>query len=136
MEALGSWGACSVDRAMEGDLDMVPTALAAVNAKIDPVWKLDGVNLLPLLRGKTDTLDRDALYWRVGNKIEGIHSYAIRQGDWKLVKPDRESEVFLYNLSDDRGERTDLSSNFPERKTNLQKTWAKWSESMPNSVNR
>jgi arylsulfatase A len=117
-------------------LDMVPTALAAANAKIDPVWKLDGVNLLPLLRGKTDTLDRDALYWRVGNKIEGIHSYAIRQGDWKLVKPDRESEVFLYNLSDDRGERTDLSSNFPERKTNLQKTWAKWSESMPNSVNR
>jgi len=120
-------------------LDMVPTALAAAGAESNPARTLDGINLLPLMQGQTDKMDRDALYWRVGNKKAGIQSYAVRQGDWKLVKPVRDSdasEVMLYNLAADRGEQSDLSSKFPEKKQALKMTWDKWSDSMPKSVNR
>lgn len=120
-------------------LDMVPTALAAAGANIDPAWKLDGINLLPLMESRVDKIDRASLYWRVGNRKAGIQSYAIRQGDWKLVKPVRETdegEVFLYNLAEDRGELTDLSDKYPEKRELLQRVWDKWSASMPQPVNR
>ena len=35
-------------------LDILPTALAAAGGKVDPAWKLDGVDLLPYLTGKND----------------------------------------------------------------------------------
>ena len=46
-------------------LDVLPTALAAARVEASPEWKLDGVNLLPLLEGSTETLNRE-LFWRFG----------------------------------------------------------------------
>src|SRR5262249_14440577 len=61
-------------------LDLLPTALAAVGGDIKADWKLDGVNLLPYLEGKNAGRPHDTLYWRFGPQ------WAIRQGDWKLVQ--------------------------------------------------
>ena len=36
-------------------IDILPTALAAAGATVDPAWKLDGVNLLPFLDGYAKT---------------------------------------------------------------------------------
>jgi arylsulfatase A-like enzyme len=60
-------------------LDMLPTALAAANVSVPADAKLDGVNLLPYLTGKTNELPQRNLFWRYGEQN------AIRQGDWKLV---------------------------------------------------
>jgi arylsulfatase A-like enzyme len=114
-------------------LDILPTALAAVGAPASADWKLDGVNLLPLLTGTSKDAPHDALYWRFGQQI------AIRKGDWKLVKaPDDGTPLpaqggkastegaALYNLAKDIGESTDLASQEPEKVKELAAAWDAW----------
>ena len=105
-------------------LDVLPTALAAASAKIKPEWGLDGVNLLPLLEGKVEHLDREALYWRFGVQ------YAVRQGDWKLVKAGKDLPPMLCNLAKDPGEQTDLTAQEPDKAKALQALWDKWNATM------
>lgn len=105
-------------------LDVMPTALAAAGVEIKPEWQLDGMNLLPLLAGQAETVDRDALYWRFGVQ------FAVRQGDWKLVKAAKDVQPMLVNLSTDPGEKTDLSSEQPEREKALLALWQKWNAQM------
>lgn len=83
-------------------------------------WKLDGINILPLLEGKTNTLTRDTLYWRFGVQ------YAVRQGDWKLVKAGLHQPVQLFNLKTDRNEQNDLAKSQPEKVKALQMDWDAW----------
>ncbi|MBB5035345.1 sulfatase-like hydrolase/transferase [Prosthecobacter vanneervenii] len=71
-------------------LDILPTALAAAGATTS--IPLDGVNLLPLLEGKTDKLAPRELYFRFGVQ------QAVRQGDWKLVKAGKDMQPMLVNL--------------------------------------
>lgn len=106
-------------------LDVMPTALAAAGVEIKPEWRLDGVNLLPLLEGKTESLARPALYWRFGVQ------YAVRQGDWKLVKASKEMEPMLVNLAEDRGEQKDLSTSHPDKRKALAALWDRWNAQMP-----
>lgn len=111
-------------------LDIVPTVLAAAGITIDPAWKLDGVDLVPYLKGERQGAPHEALYWRFGDQM------AIRQGDWKLVRydpvvDDQTGAVLgprLYNLANDVGETTDLSAKEPERAAALQRAWDAWNE--------
>ena len=101
-------------------LDVVTTAIAAGGGTADPAWKLDGANLLPLLEGKSDAAPHDALYWRFGIQ------YAVRQGDWKLVKPHINDAPHLFNLVADIGEKNDFAAQEPERVKQLQALWDSW----------
>jgi arylsulfatase A-like enzyme len=104
-------------------LDFFPTACAL--ADIKPAPELEGVNLLPYLRGETKGAPHTALAWRFGPQK------AIRQGDWKLVDArdfDAKSQSGwqLFNLSKDIGEKNDLSAEFPEKRMELAKLWEEW----------
>ena len=105
-------------------LDVLPTALAASGAGVRPEKELDGVNLLPLLEGKTATLSREALYWRFGVQ------FAVRRGDWKLVKPSAASRPMLFNLAADPGEEKDLAASDPARANQLLALWEAWNANM------
>jgi len=105
-------------------LDVLPTALAAAGVDVKAEWQLDGVNILPLLQRQTDKLPRDTLYWRFGAQ------FAVRQGDWKLVKAAKDMEPMLVNLATDRGEQHDLSAEHPQKKAELQKLWDAWNATM------
>ena len=98
-------------------LDMAPTALAAAGIKAEDA-KFDGVNLLPFLKGDSGT-PHDVLYWRYGAQ------YAIRKGDWKLMKGP-EGTTLLYNLADDIGEKNDLYAKNPEKVKELSDIYEKW----------
>ena len=101
-------------------LDILPTALAVAGVEVKPEWKLDGVNLLPLLEGKSDKPVHEALFWRFGPQ------FAVRSGDMKLLKPSLNAEPRLVNLKDDLGEKTDLASDQPEKVKELTALWEKW----------
>ncbi len=101
-------------------LDLAATALAAAGIDAKPAWKLDGVNLLPLLAGKADRLDREAIYWRFGPQ------FAIRQGNWKLVKPGLADEPMLFDLGTDVSESKNLAAQEPERVKSLTTLWNEW----------
>ena len=64
-------------------LDLLPTILAAAGVKIESGPQLDGVNLLPFVKGQSAGTPHVALYWRLGDQS------AVRRGDWKLVRYDR-----------------------------------------------
>lgn len=102
-------------------LDVLPTSLAAIGAKADPAWKLDGVNLLPFLTGENKGRPHEALYWRFGEQ------WAIRKGDWKLVASRIDgSEPRLFNLAEDIGEAKDLSAAHPDKVRELKAAWDAW----------
>jgi arylsulfatase A-like enzyme len=115
-------------------LDFLPTALAAagVEAKVD--WKLDGVNLLPYLKGTLTSVPHEVLYWRLGQQM------AIRQGNWKLVKyatefagEDESSAISpprLYDLSNDIGETNDLANAQPDKAKELSSRWEQWNKTL------
>ena len=114
-------------------LDIVPTALAAAGVQAKPDWKLDGVNLLPYLKGDKTEPPHEALYWRFGGQI------AIRKGDWKLVKAPglaagasalegqaRTEGAELYNLAKDIGEKNNVAATEPEKFKEVAVDWNKW----------
>ena len=105
-------------------LDLLATALAAAGGGVRPERELDGRNMLPLLEGQTTTLNRDALYWRFGVQ------YAVRQGEWKLVKPSAAAQPMLFNVVSDPGESNNRAAAEPERGKNLQALWDKWNAGM------
>ena len=105
-------------------LDVLPTLLAAANAKPAGSTTLDGVNLLPLLEGKAP-LTREALFWRFGIQ------YAVRSGNWKLVKASLNESPRLINLAADPAEANDLAPQFPDKAKQLQALWDAW-----NAANR
>ena len=102
-------------------LDLLPTALAATGAAIDPAWKLDGVDLRPYLTGVRTEAPHKTLYWRFGDQ------WAIRHGDWKLLVANEGSgKPELYDLANDIGESTDLAAKQPDRVKELQALWDTW----------
>ena len=104
-------------------LDVIPTALAAAGAKPLPNYDLDGVNLLPFLKGEKTNDPHDVLFWRWRKE------QAVRVGDWKLVtSQDKKSghpKWALIDLSSDIKERNDLTAKHPEIAKDLQEKWAR-----------
>lgn len=111
-------------------LDILPTALAAAGVKVQPEWKLDGVNLLPYWSGQKKEPPHKALFWKFifpSNKPDINSRWAIRKGDWKLVENGwARTPVALYNLKDDPAEQHNLIDKLPERARELRVDWEKW----------
>lgn len=104
-------------------LDILPTACAAAGAEAGA--DLDGVNLLPYLRGKQATPPHEALFWRFGPQK------AVRKGRWKLVDwrdfvAKKQSGWQLYDLADDIGETRDLAAAQPQLVAQLSAAWDAW----------
>ncbi len=97
-------------------LDVAATAIAL--AGLPKEETLDGVNLLPYLRGQTDAQPHETLYWR------WISQSAVREGRWKyLCGGDRE---YLFDLKVDPEEKHDRLAEHPEIATLLREKLAAW----------
>lgn len=96
--------------------DFYPTLLDLCGLPAKPKQHLDGVSLVPLLKGGKQ-LDRAALYWHYPHYSNqgGIPGGAIRMGEWKLIERYEDGRAHLYNLKDDISEQNDLAESEPER---------------------
>ncbi|MEM6551124.1 MAG: sulfatase-like hydrolase/transferase [Planctomycetota bacterium] len=106
-------------------MDLYPTFAAAAGVPIPETTELDGVNLLPYLRGEVEGDPHDVLYWSIRNRG------AVRKGDWKLLV---ERKPTLYNLSEDIGETTDLSDQHPELAKELMQKFQAFLEMQPSKL--
>ena len=101
-------------------LDILPTALAAAGIQVPEGTALDGVSLLSLLRGETSSAPHESLFWRFGDQ------WAVRQGDWKLVRPPDAAAPQLYNLAADVAEVNDLAAESGDKVEQLKAAYDAW----------
>lgn len=121
-------------------VDVYPTLCEMVGAELPGGQALDGVSLVPLLKGeKVDWANRP-LYWHFPAYLQ---SYAvtdeqrdilfrsrpcsiIRMGDWKLHQYFESGDVELYNLKRDIGEKRNLAKRNPEKAKSLLSQLEAW----------
>ncbi|MEE2947187.1 MAG: sulfatase-like hydrolase/transferase [Verrucomicrobiota bacterium] len=112
-------------------LDIFATAITA--AKVPPAvrvgHKLDGVDLLPYLKGKIKAAPHEILFWRQDRRA------ALRMGDWKLLRNPRRgknSEWQLYNVASDIAEKNNLAAANKAKREELLSAWRELNSEMAN----
>ena len=121
----------SVNNNLISGIDILPTIAEIAGAPL-PEKKIDGVNILPLLKNEKAAPPRKSFYYYYrNNNLE-----AVQDGNWKLVFPHKgrtyvgfepgkdgqpgranensEVEAGLYDLRRDPGERYDVMKFYPE----------------------
>ncbi|MGS2738261.1 sulfatase-like hydrolase/transferase [Sinomicrobium sp. M5D2P17] len=113
----GFEGGRTVDQVM-GYIDVLPTLKEIAGIRTKPEKTLDGVNMLPVLTGKKQRMERD-FYLGYG---------AIVNTKWKLVKKNsrnpsmRVNENMLFNMQEDPGETTNIKEKHSGIFERLKKT--------------
>jgi len=91
--------------------DLIATVADILSTKLPNNAGEDSFSLLPLLKGG----DKPVREHAVSCASNGVPS--LRRGPWKLIlarDPKTKTEVQLYNLEDDLGEKTNLAADKPE----------------------
>ena len=97
-----------------GHIDITPTLAAAGGASLAEGVEIDGVDLLPQAQGVADApLPHETLFWQSG------YYKAVRKGDWKLQVSEKPAKTWLYDLSTDPTEQTNLAESRPDKAAEL-----------------
>lgn len=102
-------------------LEFVPTLLAAAGSQGPEGVKMDGFNMLPILRGEAKSPRQEMFWQRRGDK-------AARFENWKWLESAKGNG--LYDLSTDLGEQHDLTAEKPEVAKMMRERFAKWRAEM------
>ncbi|WP_343328550.1 sulfatase family protein [Polaribacter staleyi] len=103
--------------------DIFPTILKAANITSKKQKLLEGVNLLPFVKEeKAHEVLHKTIFWRYSDG-EG---YAVRKGDYKLIKELVRNELFLFNIKKDPYEHDNLREIFPQKVKELQAEYEQW----------
>lgn len=106
--------------------DLYPTLMEAAGLDTPAGQQIDGVSILPLLRG--EPFQRGPIYWHYphyGNQ-GGTPAAAVRDGHLKLIRFFEDDATVLFDLNVDVGETTDLSGQHPaeaQRLSGLLDAW-------------
>jgi arylsulfatase A-like enzyme len=106
--------------------DFFPTLLELAGLPLRPEQHVDGMSLVPLLKG--DSLVRGPIFWHYphyGNQ-GGAPGGAVRDGDWKLIEWYEDSTPELFNLRDDLEEKHNVAAANPAKVKELQAKLGAW----------
>ncbi len=133
-------------------VDLYPTFCEMTGTTLPAGQPVDGVSLVPLLKGKVNSLETRPLFWhfpaylQAGRGAERRESRdplfrtrpcsIIRLGDWKLHQYFEDNGIELYNLQDDPGETTNLGKTFPQKKKELLTRLQKWQQKIKAPIPR
>jgi arylsulfatase A-like enzyme len=98
-------------------LDILPTAVAVAGGKT--AKNVEGLDILPYLKGSKRGSPHEKLFWR------WIEKHGARVGDWKLVQ-NGDGKEMLFNLADDIGEKNDLAAKHPDKLKELRDAYKAW----------
>ncbi|XMO85912.1 sulfatase [Algibacter sp. AS12] len=88
--------------------DFYPTILEMANLPLKPDEHLDGLSIVSLLNGTSESLERDAVYWHYPHYHRTKPYGAIRKGDFKLIEFFEDGALELYDLSIDPNETQNI----------------------------
>ena len=97
-------------------VDYFPTiaALTGFSFKSKDARPIDGIDLMPLIRGEQDERGQD-LFFGYRRLFDGTDGAAVISGDYKLLREaKKDGRMRLYNLAADPFETKDLTSDMPE----------------------
>jgi arylsulfatase A-like enzyme len=106
---------CSVSA---GTVDYLPTILDALD--LPPFTKnpIDGISLMPVIRG--EVTERDVpLAFGYQRLYQDLELYAFIEDGYKICIPTPEEGMMLFNLENDPGESKDLSTEKPGLKSQM-----------------
>jgi uncharacterized sulfatase len=99
--------------------DIFSTAAAAAGVPLPADRKIDGVDLVPYVRGERAGVPHRELFWRTGH-----YQVALVDG-WKLQLNERPpGSTWLFDLRNDPTEQTNLAAREPERVAALRRALA------------
>ena len=90
-------------------MDIYATAAGIAGASIPSDRVMDGVNLVPYIKGENSGEPHDKLFWRQG------HYQAVLADGWKLQVALRPDKVWLFNLDEDPTEQVNLVDKRPDK---------------------
>jgi arylsulfatase A len=105
--------------------DIYPTVAELAGIVVD--HEIEGLSLVSHLL-RSETLERETLYWHYPHYHLGMPGGAIRDGDFKLIEYFETGELELYNLRDDLQETHNLAAEFPAKAEELQQKLHTWRE--------
>lgn len=113
--------------------DWLPTLAELCTVPLPPV-ELDGRSLTAVIRSDSAPSPHEVLHWTTGN------SWAVREGDWKLLGNPRDTSskdsppvgerLFLANLADDPSEAKNLAAAQPEIVRRLKERHEAWQKAV------
>jgi arylsulfatase A-like enzyme len=95
-------------------LDIFSTAAAVSGAEIPGDRKIDGIDLMPFIRGEKTGDPHESIFWR-----QGYYRGVLNKG-WKMTVSERPKKVWLFNLREDPTEQNNIASQHPEKIAELQ----------------
>ena len=104
-------------------MDWTATVLEAAGVAPPPSHPLDGVSLLPLLRGGAEF--HRTMHWRMKHRGQR----AMRDGAWKYLMVD--GHEYLFDLDADERERANRAPREGSRLEAMRERWLAWNASMP-----
>jgi arylsulfatase A-like enzyme len=110
--------------ALIAGVDYFPTFLDLARMQDYDRSQLDGISLCPVMCGKPSG-DR-TLFWHLASTYKNPPCSIIRTGDWKLIQWLKDGSVELYNITEDLGEKCDVSGENPEVVMALTKQLSGW----------
>ena len=102
-------------------VDITASILAAAGVRPPAGYRPDGIDIVPVLRGKAPLLER-RVFWRWAQPNR--QQRAVRSGRWKLLVD--ANQLLLFDLRVDPGERTDLAARRPDLVATLKQLLADW----------
>ena len=105
-------------------MDWTATILKAAGVNPMQNFPLDGIDLMPVLTA-TDKIIERTIYWRIFQRRK---QKAVRSGEWKYLQD--EKGEYLFNLSDDPGEKNDLKANQPAIFNQLKSEYGNWEKTI------
>ncbi|MDC0307288.1 sulfatase-like hydrolase/transferase, partial [bacterium] len=119
----GVIGVATTFEPMVSTLDLFPTICQMAGIDLTAVQNLDGTDLAPFLSEGNESVPHEELFWSNGP------STAMRTGKWKLVQSN--GSTWLFDLSNDPGERRDLSAESVGKCKQMKDAIRRWRDSMP-----
>jgi arylsulfatase/arylsulfatase A len=126
-------------------IDVLPTLLAACGVAAPKGLRIDGISMLPALKGeKFEAIDRNIyLQWHRGDAPQLGRACMVRGPRYKIVQPqgvpegkDFQPTAFeLYDILNDPYEQTNLAAGHPEIVQKMADQYAAWFEDVKKERN-